>query len=41
MRLLLDEMYSPSDAAALRDRGHDTIAINEYDELRGLDAPWC
>lgn len=30
-------MYSPSDAAALRDRGHDTIAINEHDELRGLD----
>lgn len=37
MRLLLDEMYSPSDAAALRDRSHDTIAITEYDELRGLD----
>lgn len=30
-------MYSPSDAAALRDRGHDAIAINEYDDLRGLD----
>lgn len=37
MRLLLDEMYSPSDAAALRERGHDAIAINEHDELRGLD----
>jgi len=37
VRLLLDEMYSPADAAALRDRGHDAIAINEYDELRGLD----
>jgi hypothetical protein len=30
-------MYSASDAAALRDRGHDAIAINESDELRGLD----
>lgn len=37
MRLLLDEMYSPSDAMALRDRGHDAIAINEHDELRGTD----
>lgn len=37
MRLLLDEMYSAADAAALRDHGHDAIAINEYDELRGVD----
>jgi len=37
VRLLLDEMYSPADAAALRDRGYDAIAINEYDELRGMD----
>lgn len=37
MRLLLDEMYGPADAGAVRARGHDAIAVNEYPELRGLD----
>lgn len=29
MRLLLDELYPPSIAVALRDRGHDAIAVTE------------
>jgi len=36
MRLLLDEMYAPAEAEALRHRGHDVIAIKEHAELRGL-----
>lgn len=36
MRLLLDEMYAPAEAEALRQRGHDVIAIKEHAELRGL-----
>ncbi len=36
MRLLLDEMFSPSIAEQLRRRGHDVIASLEHDELRGL-----
>lgn len=34
--LLLDEMHAPVVAAALRDRGHDVIAVVEQDELRAL-----
>ncbi len=35
MKLLLDEMWSPSIAAALRERGHDAIAVAERSDLRG------
>ena len=34
MRLLLDEMYSPTIAAVLRERGHDAISAAERDDLR-------
>jgi hypothetical protein len=34
--LLLDEMHAPGVAAALRDRGHDVIAVAENPELRAL-----
>lgn len=34
--LLLDEMHAPVVAAALRDRGHDVLAVVEQDELRAL-----
>lgn len=34
--LLLDEMHAPVVAAALRDRGHDVLAVAEQDELRAL-----
>ncbi len=34
--LLLDEMHAPRVAAALRDRGHDVIAVAEDPELRAL-----
>ena len=37
MRLLLDEMYPPSLAAALRRRGHDVQAVKERSGLAGLD----
>lgn len=36
MKLLLDEMYSPSVAEVLRGRAVDTIAVTERDDLQGL-----
>ena len=35
-RLLLDEMFSPAIAAALRDLGHDVLAVAEKGELRAM-----
>lgn len=35
-RLLLDEMFSPAIAAALRDMGHDVIAVAERSEMRAM-----
>jgi Domain of unknown function (DUF5615) len=35
-RLLLDEMFSPAIAAALRDLGQDVIAVAEHGELRAM-----
>lgn len=35
-RLVLDEMFSPAIAAALRDLGHDVIAVAERGELRAM-----
>jgi len=35
-RLLLDEMFSPTLAAALRDLGHDVIAVAERSDLRSM-----
>jgi hypothetical protein len=35
-RLLLDEMFSPAIAVALRDLGHDVIAVAERTDLRAL-----
>lgn len=35
LRLLLDEMWPPSIAEALRKRGHDVVAVAERPELRG------
>ena len=35
-RLLLDEMFSPAIAAALRDLGQDVIAVAERGELRAM-----
>lgn len=35
MRLLLDEMYPPSLAKALRDNGHDVVALKERQDLIG------
>jgi hypothetical protein len=35
-RLLLDEMFAPAIAAALRDLGHDVIAVAERGELRAM-----
>lgn len=34
--LLLDEMHAPVVAAALRDRGHDVLAVADQDDLRAL-----
>ena len=34
--LLLDEMHAPVVATALRERGHDVLAVAEQDELRAL-----
>ncbi|HEY2578660.1 MAG TPA: DUF5615 family PIN-like protein [Streptosporangiaceae bacterium] len=36
VRLLLDEMFSPIIAAALRDLGHDVTAVAEQPELRAM-----
>jgi hypothetical protein len=36
VELLLDEMHAPVVAAALRERGHDLLAVVEQDELRAL-----
>lgn len=36
MKLLLDEHYARRVAAALRERGHDALAVTEVEELRGL-----
>lgn len=36
VELLLDEMHAPVVAAALRERGHDVLAVVEQDELRAL-----
>jgi hypothetical protein len=35
-RLVLDEMFSPAIAAALRERGNDVIAVAERDDLRSM-----
>lgn len=37
MKLLLDEMWPPAIASALRDRGHDVVAVAERPEWRGRD----
>ena len=36
VRLLLDEMHSATTSEALRERGHDVVAIVELPELRAL-----
>lgn len=36
MKLLIDEMYPPSIAEQLRDRGQDVQAVTERQELRAL-----
>ena len=36
MKLLLDEMWPPAIAVALRERGHDVVAVAERGELRGM-----
>lgn len=35
-RLVIDEMFSPAIATALRDLGHDVIAVAERPELRSM-----
>ncbi len=39
MRLLLDEMFPPAVARALRERGHDVVAVKERPELTALSDP--
>jgi Domain of unknown function (DUF5615) len=39
VRLLLDEMFSPKIAEALRERGHDVLAVAERQELRTKTDP--
>ncbi len=36
MKLLLDEMWAPAVAEALRSRGHEVIAVAERPDLRGM-----
>lgn len=36
-RLVLDEMFSPAIADALRDLGHDVVAVAERGELRAMN----
>lgn len=36
VRLALDEMFSPAIAAALRELGHDVVAVAERGELRAM-----
>jgi predicted nuclease of predicted toxin-antitoxin system len=36
-RLVLDEMFSPTIAGALRDLGHDVVAVAEHGELRAMN----
>ena len=36
LKLLLDEMFSPAIARALRDRGHDAVAVAERPEWRAF-----
>jgi predicted nuclease of predicted toxin-antitoxin system len=36
LKLLIDEMYPPSIAEQLRDRGQDVQAVTEHPELRSL-----
>ena len=36
MRFLLDEMFAPSVAEALRQAGVDAVSVQEFPELRGL-----
>lgn len=36
-RLVLDEMFSPTVAGALRDLGHDVVAVAERGELRAMN----
>jgi predicted nuclease of predicted toxin-antitoxin system len=37
MRYLLDEMYPPAAASALRDRGVDAVAVKELPEVAGAE----
>jgi hypothetical protein len=39
LKLLLDEMFSPAIARALRARGHDVEAVKEHSDWEGLPDP--